>query len=51
MPIAYLTYPALPPEPLLGSLLSLLTTVFDNQTRTEWLADWLGGVDPAHQGH
>ena len=39
LPITYQTYPALPPEPLLSSLLDLLTSVFANQSRAEWLAD------------
>lgn len=39
MPIHYVTHDALPPEPQLGSLLDLLTTVFANQSRAEWLAD------------
>ncbi len=37
--ITYQTYLRLPPEPVLGQLLTLLTSVFTNQSRTEWLAD------------
>lgn len=37
--ITYQTYPALPPGPLLRSLLDLLTSVFASQSHDEWLAD------------
>lgn len=37
--VTYQTYPDLPPESLLGSLLELLTEVFGNQSRAEWLTD------------
>ncbi|MEZ0612180.1 GNAT family N-acetyltransferase [Fibrella sp. WM1] len=37
--LIYQTHTTLPPEPLLGTLLDLLTGVFANQSRTEWLDD------------
>lgn len=42
MLIHYNVYSVLPPEPVLSSLLDLLTEVFANQSREEWLADLTG---------
>jgi len=39
MPIIYQTYSGLLPEPRLGQLLQLLTSIFTNQSREAWLAD------------
>ncbi|WP_041257392.1 GNAT family N-acetyltransferase [Fibrella aestuarina] len=37
--LVYQTHTTLPPEPLLSTLLDLLTAVFANQSRAEWLDD------------
>lgn len=39
MPHTYHIYAGCPPEPALNRLLDLLTHVFTNQSREEWLAD------------
>jgi predicted GNAT superfamily acetyltransferase len=49
MQIHYNVYSALPPEPVLSKLLDLLTEVFANQSREEWLAD-LTGKATAYSG-
>ncbi|GAB2591414.1 GNAT family N-acetyltransferase [Spirosoma areae] len=45
MDLHYESYPTLPPEPLLASLLDLLTGIFDNQSRPEILAELTYQVD------
>lgn len=37
--LTYQTYPVLPPEPQLGSMLDLLVSIFTNQSHAEWLTD------------